>query len=147
MPFRAFGTFVLKTNLQNHSPESVYRAYKTRDNAEQLFDKYKCEEQFATTGRHSTETQEACLLLNHLSLMIAYRIYDRLKKNARLKEFAVQKTLEHLLKDIRVTRFGNDSWQLEPVPKIARLDIEAIGLTLPDKPGYPKAGRAGTKQY
>ena len=129
-----FGTFVLKTNLRDHSPESVYRAYKTRDDVEQLFDMYKCEAQFATTGMHSTETQEACLFLNHLSLMTAYRIYDRLKKNGRLKEFAVQKTLEHLLKDIRVTRFHEDSWQLEPVPKAARLALEAIGLILPDKP-------------
>jgi transposase len=129
-----FGTFVLKTNLRDHSAESVYRAYKTRDDVEQLFDMYKCEEQFATTGMHSTETQEACLFLNHLSLMTAYRIYDRLKRNAKLKEFAVQKTLEHLLKDIRVTRFGEDSWQVEPVPKAARLALDAIGLNLPDNP-------------
>jgi transposase len=129
-----FGTFVLKTNLPNPSPESVYRAYKTRDDVEQLFDMYKCEEQFATTGMHSTETQEACLFLNHLSLMIAYRIYERLKKNAKLKDFAVQKTLEHLLKDIRVTRYGEDSWQLEPVPKAARLAITAINLNLAESP-------------
>ena len=115
------------------APEAVYRAYKTRDEVEQLFDN-KCEEQFATTGMHSAETQEACLFLNHLSLMSAYRIYDRLKKNGMLKEYAVQKTLEHLLKDIRSTRFGDGEWQLEPVPKAARLALDAIGLTLPDKP-------------
>jgi hypothetical protein len=83
---------------------------------------------------HSTETQEACLFLNHLSLMIAYRLYERLKKNASLKEFAVQKTLEHLLKDIRVSRLGEDSFQLEPVPKAARLAINALGLNLPVTP-------------
>jgi Mn-dependent DtxR family transcriptional regulator len=125
---------VLKTNLRDHSPESVYRAYKTRDNVEQLFDRYKCEEQFATTGMHSTETQEACLFFNHLSLMIAYRLYERLKKNTSLKEFAVQKTLEHLLKDIRVSRLGEDSFQLEPVPKAAQLAINAFGLDLPEIP-------------
>jgi hypothetical protein len=129
-----FGAFVLKTNLRNHSPESIYRAYKTRDDMEQLFDPYKCEEQFATTGMHGAETREACLFLNHLSLMIACRFYDRLKKNNKLKEFAVQKTLEHLLKDIRVSRFANDSWQLEPVPKAARLALGAIGNP-PDTPG------------
>lgn len=129
-----FGTFALKTNLLPTAPEAVYRAYKTRDEVEQLFDMYKCEEQFATTGMHSAETQEACLFLNHLSLMSAYRIYDRLKKNGMLKEYAVQKTLEHLLKDIRATRFGDGEWQLEPVPKAARLALDAIGLTLPEKP-------------
>jgi transposase len=130
-----FGTFILKTCLAGLSPEAVYRAYKTREEVEQLFDTYKCEEQFATTGMHSSETQEACLFLNHLSVMIAYRIYERLKKNGALKEYAVQKTMEHLLKDIRVTRYGDAGpWQNEPVPKAARLALGAIGLTLPETP-------------
>ena len=129
-----FGTFVLRTNLLDSSPESIYRAYKTREEVEQLFDMYKCEEQFATTGMHSAETQEACLFINHLSLMTAYRLYDRLKKNGKIKDYAVQKTLEHLLKDIRVSRFGNEQWQLEPVPKAARLALDAIDLTIPDSP-------------
>jgi hypothetical protein len=29
--------------------------------------------------------------------MTAYRVYERLQKNARLRESAVRKTLEHLL--------------------------------------------------
>jgi transposase len=130
-----YGTFVLKTNLLSKTPEEIYRAYKTRGEIEQLFDLYKSESQFATTGMHSSETQEACLFLNHLSVMMAYRVYARLKENGWLKEYAVQKTLEHLLKDIRVTRYGDGGWQLEPVPKAARLALEAIGLTLPEAPG------------
>lgn len=129
------GTFVLKTCLAGSTPETIYRAYKTREEMEQLFDTYKCEEQFATTGMHSSETQEACLFLNHLSIRIAYRIYERLRKNGALREYAVQKTMEHLLKDIRVTRFGDaGAWQIEPVPKAARLALEALGLTLPGTP-------------
>ena len=127
-----YGTFALKTNLLDSTPERIYRAYKTREEIEQLFDMYKSEEQFATTGMHSAQTQEACLFFNHLSLMIAYRVYERLKKNNKLKEYAIQKTLEHLLKDIRATRFGSDKWQLEPVPKVARLALEAIGVCLPE---------------
>jgi len=129
-----YGTFVLKTNLAGKTPEEIYRAYKTRQEIEQLFDLYKSESQFATTGMHSAETQEACLFLNHLSVMLAYRVYARLKANEQLKEYAVQKTLEHLLKDIRVTQYGDGVWQLEPVPKAAKLALEAIGLTLPEEP-------------
>ena len=129
-----FGTFVLKTNLMDATPEEVYKTYKTREEIEQLFDAYKCEEQFAATGMHSSQTQEACLFLNHLSVMIAYRVYARLKANGRLKEYAVQKTLEHLLKDIRVARVDGDGWQFEPVPKAARLALEAMGLSLPPAP-------------
>jgi len=129
-----FGTFALRTNLLDSSPEAIYRAYKTREEVERLFDMYKCEERFATTGMHSSETQEACLFINHLSLMVAYRVYERLRKNGRLKDYAVQKTLEHLLKDIRVSRFGDEMWQMEPVPKAARLALEAVGLTMPNSP-------------
>ncbi len=117
------------------TPETLYQTYKSRDEIEQLVDTYKSEERFATTGMHSSETQEACLFLNHLSVMMAYRIYERLKQNGKLKEYAVQKTMEHLLKDIRVTRYGDTGqWQIEPVPKAARLALEAIGLTLPETP-------------
>ena len=130
-----FGTFALKTNLFAKTPEEIYRAYKKREEVEQLFDMYKSELQFATTGMHSAETQEACLFLNHLAVMMAYRFQDRLQRNGWLKQYAVQKTLEHLLKDIRATRFGSGAWQLEPVPKAARLALEAIGLTLPETPG------------
>jgi len=131
-----FGTLILKTSLKETAPDSIFRAYKARMDIEQIFDTYKCEEKFATTGMHSSETQEACLFLNHLSLMIAYRIYERLKKSGAIKDFAVQKTMEHLLKDIRVTRLGDSGeWQFEPVPKAARLALEAIGLKLPEIPG------------
>jgi len=129
-----YGTFALKTNLMDCAPEDVYRTYKTRGEVEQLFDMYKSEEQFATTGMHSSETQEACLFINHLCLMIAYRIYERLKRNEHLREYAVQKTLEHLLYDIRATRFGSGQWQFEPVPKAARRALEALELTLPETP-------------
>ena len=118
----------------DRKPEEIYRIYKTRGEIEQLFDMYKSEERFATTGMHSAETQEACLFLNHLSVMIAYRFYERLKNNNMLKAYAVQKTLEFLLKDIRVTRLcDKDPWQIEPVPKAARLALEALDLQLPER--------------
>jgi hypothetical protein len=116
------------------SPEKLYRTYKTREEIEQLFDMYKSEHDFATTGMHGAQTQEACLFLNHLSLMIAYRVYALLKKNGGLKEYAVQKTFEHLLKDIRATSVEEGIWQLEPIPKSARLALEAMGLPPPQEP-------------
>ena len=129
-----YGTFVLRTNLLESTPEAVYRAYKTREEIEQLFDMYKCEGQMATTGMHSSQTQEACLFINHLCVMLAYRLHARLRKNGRLKEYAVQKTLEHFLRDIRASRYGDSDWQFEPVPKVSRLAMEAIELTLPQIP-------------
>ena len=88
---------------------------------------------------HSAETQEACLFLNHLSIMMAYRVYNVLRKNGALKRYAAVKTPETYLWDVRVTNVG-DGWQLEPIPKASRKAIEALGLTPPETlPAAPAA--------
>ena len=80
---------------------------------------------------HSSETQEACLFLNHLSIMMAYRVYNTLRKNGALKKYAAVKTPETYLWEVRVTNVG-EGWQLEPIPKASRNALEALGLTPPE---------------
>ena len=70
--------------------------------------------------------------LNHLSVMMAYRVYERLKENKGLKVFAAVKTPETYLWDVRATNAG-DGWQFEPVPKAAKKAFRALCLTPPDK--------------
>lgn len=125
------GTICLKTSLMEGDAASIYSIYKIREEVEQLFDTYKIEEDFKTTGMHSPETQEACLFLNHLSVMMAYRVYDALRKNNALKKYAAVKTPETYLWDVRATNAG-DGWQLEPIPKASRKALEALGLTPPE---------------
>ncbi len=124
------GTICLKTSLKECDAQTVYQTYKMREEIEQLFDTYKAEEDFNTTGMHSAETQEAAFFLNHLSVMMAYRVYERLRQNGALKDFAAVKTPETYLWDVRATNAG-DGWQLEPVPKAARKAFKALGLTPP----------------
>ena len=125
------GTICLKTSLMDGDARAVYSTYKIREEVEQLFDTYKAEEDFNTTGMHSSETQEACLFLNHLSIMMAYRVYNALRRNGALKKYAAVKTPEIYLWDVRVTNVG-DGWQLEPIPKASREAIEALGLAAPE---------------
>ena len=132
------GTICLKTSLMEGDAKTIYSTYKIREEVEQLFDTYKAELDFNTTGMHSAETQEACLFLNHLSIMMAYRVYNVLRKNGALKRYAAVKTPETYLWDVRVTNVG-DGWQLEPIPKASRNAIEALGLTPPENlPGTAK---------
>lgn len=126
------GTICLKTSLVDHDAATVYRTYKLREEIEQLFDTYKAEEDFNTTGMHSAETQEACFFLNHLSVMMAYRVHERLRKNGGLKDYAAVKMPETHLWDVRATDTGN-GWQLEPVPKAAKKAFKALGLTPPER--------------
>lgn len=41
---------------------------------------------------HSAETQEACRFLNPLSVMMAYCVYNALRKNGALKRCAAVET-------------------------------------------------------
>ena len=79
---------------------------------------------------HGPETLEACLFLNHIGIMMAYRVYARLRDHGALSKYAVVKTLQNLLWDVRVTNAGG-GWELEPVPKAARLALESMGLEIP----------------
>ena len=119
------GTIVLRTNKMDFDGQDAYRSFKTREDVEQLFDTYKVEEDFGTTAMHSGTTLEACLFLNHISILMAYKVYARLRDSD-----AVVKTLQNLLWDIRATN-ANGKWELEPISKAARLAIESIGLEIP----------------
>ncbi len=126
------GTICLKTSLVDRDAQTVYQTYKLREEIEQLFDTYKAEEDFNTTGMHSAETREACFFLNHLSMMMAYRVYERLRANGVLKEFPAVKPPETYLWDVRVTNAGG-GWQIEAIPKAAKKAFQALGLTPPDR--------------
>jgi len=125
------GTIVLKTNKMDFDGITAYQSFKTREDVEQLFDTYKVEEDFGTTCMHSPETLEACLFLNHVSILMAYRVYAKLKEHNALSKYAVVKTLQNLLWDIRVCN-ASGKWEIEPVTKSARQALEAIGLTIPE---------------
>lgn len=124
------GTIVLKTNKMDFSGQEAYQSFKTREDVGQLFDTYKVEEDFGTTYMHSEATLEACLFLNHISILMAYRVYARLKEHNALSRHSVVKTLQNMLWDIRTTNAGG-KWELEPIPKAARLAIESMGLEIP----------------
>ena len=124
------GTIVLKTNRMDFGGQDAYRTFKTREDVEQLFDTYKVEEDFGTTAMHGEATLEACLFLNHISILMAYRVYAKLRDHDALSKYAVVKTLQNLLWDIRATNAGG-KWELEPVPKAARMAVESMGLEIP----------------
>ena len=124
------GTIVLKTNKMDFGGQAAFLDFKTREDVEQLFDTYKVEEDFGTTAMHGEATLEACLFLNHISILMAYRVYTRLRDHDTLSMHAVVKTLQNLLWDVRATN-ANGKWELKPVPKAARLAIESMGLEVP----------------
>ena len=124
-----FGTFAVKSTLLDAGAEDTYRLYKTREDVEQLFDTYKEEENFKTTGMHSRESMEATFFLNHISTMLTYKLYERLRLHKSLDRYAASKLCD-ILWDVRATNAG-PQWQLEPIPKVSRKAIMAVGFQPP----------------
>jgi len=78
-------------------------------------------------------SREACgatFFLNHLCAMMAHKSCNELQKDNSLKKNAPSKICS-LLWDVRANGFESGC-QLEPVPKMARLAINATGLEAPD---------------
>ena len=127
-----FGSFVLKTNDLSINAINCYKTFKMRNDVEQLFDIYKSETNFATTGAHSSQTCEATLFLNHLSIMMIYKIYNLLRENNKLKKYSCSHILQDYLAFIKVCN-NSEKWLVEPVTKELPLAIEALGLSVPEE--------------
>ena len=69
------------SNRMDFNGQDAYWSFKTREDVKQLFDTYKVEEDFGTTAVHCGTTLEACLFLNHISILMAYRVYASLRDN------------------------------------------------------------------
>ena len=124
-----YGTFAVKSTLMSAGAVETYRLCKTREDVEQLFDIHKDEGDFKTTGMHSRESMEATFFLSHLGTLLVYKLYERLKGQKSLDKYAASKVCD-VLWDARVTNAGA-KWQMEPVPKMSRKTMNAVGLQPP----------------
>jgi len=125
-----FGTFVIKTNITNESAIEIYKYYKLREDVEQLYDLYKCNEENDTSGMHGEDSLESWLFLNHISMMICYRVYNLLRKNESLNKYSTVGIMEEYLRNIRVSNVGL-GWKLEPLTKGENKALIALGVPLP----------------
>ena len=96
---------------------------------EQLSATYKEEENFKTTGMHSSESMEATFFLNHISTMWTYKLYERLRPHTSLDKHAASQ-LRDLLWDVGAANAG-PQWQMEPIPKVSRKPIMAVRFQPP----------------
>lgn len=98
-----YGIVVLKTNRMDFDGREAYRSFRAKEDVEKFFDIYKVVEDFGTIAMHGPEILEACLFLNHISILMVYRDHTSLRDHSALSNYAVVKTLQNLLWDLRVT--------------------------------------------
>ena len=103
----AFGTIAFHTNLKANAKE-VYTLYKTRGEIEQTFDFLKNLLEQDHTYLRDKYAVESWAFINHISLMLVYEIYSRLKSANLLPKYSVRDFIFHL-KYIQRVKI-NSSW-------------------------------------
>ena len=79
-----FGTMSMITNVITLSPKQIYENYKSRMEIETLFDSYKNLIKADRTYMQSDQSMEAWMFINHLSMIMYYNIYNKLKSKNML---------------------------------------------------------------
>lgn len=90
-----FGTIILKTNLVK-TPAEIYCLYKERGEIEQSFDFLKNLLEQDKSYMQNEKSLETWAFINHLSLMLNYKIYNLLRIHNLLSKFSVSDFLSHL---------------------------------------------------
>lgn len=119
----SFGTIIILTNLDKPAKE-VYEILKSRNNIEVAFDTLKNLLDCDSSYMHNEQALEAWAFINHISMMLLYKIYSILKKNDMLSRFSVSDILEHL-RYIFKLRIKNE-WKLSEISSKTKKIMQLI---------------------
>lgn len=124
----AFGTLLMVTNSPLQ-PNEVYEQYKSRMEVETMFDTFKNTLQADASYMQSKEGFEAWVFINHIALLLYYRLLAHLKKADLLKKYSPKDIL------IRLTRIQKihikNSWVTSEVNAKTLKLLKTLELTVP----------------
>lgn len=109
-----FGTIALKSNLKN-SPQEVYCLYKECGQIEQTFDFLKNLLEQDKSYMQSQNSIEGWAFINHVSLLLCYKLYNLLREKDLLSKFSVLDFITHLKYILKVKI--SDIWFTSEISK------------------------------
>ena len=121
------GTIALKTNL-SLSPQEVYCLYKQRTNIEQTFDFLKNLMDQDKSYLQSQAAMEGWAFINHISLLLCYKLYNLLRDKKLLSRFSIADLISHLnyIHKIKIS----DTWQTSEISKKSLALLTELGITI-----------------
>ena len=122
-----FGSLAICSNIKS-TPEEIYSLYKTRAEIEQSFDFLKNLLDQDKTYLQSQHAVEAWGLINHLSLMLVYKIYNTLRQHNLTKKYSVEDFISHL-KYIRKAKINN-VWHTGEITKGTQTLLHKLDLNI-----------------
>lgn len=120
-----FGSIVMKTNI-NKPAQEIYAIYKERGEIEQSFDFLKNLLEQDKSYMQNERSLETWAFINHISLMLNYKIYNLLRENKLLSKYSVADFLVHLKYIFRI-RVSNQ-WHTTEISKKTHKLLESIHL-------------------
>lgn len=122
-----FGTIALCTNISD-TPEKIYGLYKTRGEIETGFDFLKNLLEQDKTYLQSEYSVETWAFINHISLMLIYLIYNRLREAGVLKKYSVSDFIQ-FLKYIRMVKINN-AWFVSEITAKTKALLDDVNLSI-----------------
>jgi hypothetical protein len=120
-----FGTIIIKTNLAL-SADEVYGLYKERGEIEQTFDFLKNLLGQDKSYMQNGNSFEAWTFINHLTLLLNYKIYNLLRVSKKLKKYSVTDLVSHF-KYIFKTKIDNN-WHTTEISKMTKDLLDELGI-------------------
>ena len=120
-----FGVLALKTNL-NKSPQGIYSLYKERHEIEQSFDFLKNLLEQDKSYMQNEKSLETWAFINHLTLLLNYKIYNLLRINRLLSKYAVADFISHLKYIFKVK--ADSQWLTTEISAQTSKLLDALGL-------------------
>jgi transposase len=122
----SFGTIAMVTNMVTHSAQEIYENYKTRMEVESVFDTYKNLLQADRTYMHSDESIHAWIFINHLAILMYYKLFNLIKKHNLLTTISPKDLLIRLS---MVTKLKiNNQWYLSEINGKSQKMFNKLGL-------------------
>jgi hypothetical protein len=122
-----FGTIILRTNMDCR-PREVYETYKMRVLIEQCFDTLKNTLGQDRSYMHNDEAFEAWCFINHLALILAYRVLNTLKAKSVAKKYSMKDAMSYLSK-IEKVKIGQ-KWVFAEYTKYAKNLCAKLGFVI-----------------
>jgi transposase len=120
-----FGTIAMKTNTSK-TPQETYNMYKERMEIEQTFDFLKNLLEQDKSYMQNEKSLEAWSFINHVTLMLNYKIYNLLRRKELLSKFSVADFISHLKYIFKVKI--NNSWYLSETTKKTKDLLKLLDL-------------------
>ena len=107
-------------------PEKLFQLYKTRGEIEQSFDFLKNLLEQDHTYLQNAYSVEAWAFINHISLLLIYEIYHKLRSADLLSKYSVDDFVMYL-KYIHAVK-SNSSWVVGEITAKTQKLLDALGI-------------------